>query len=71
MGVPRHGGERQRMPPPSHLGLHVDAEAKRSLVLACGGFEDAMVATYARETLEGGDEAFMARHKRYLTHLES
>lgn len=55
----------------AELVLALDAEAKRSRVLACGGFEDAMVASYAREILEGGDEAFMARHKRYLTHLDN
>jgi len=55
----------------AELVLALDAKAKRSRILACGGFEDRDVASYAREILEGGDEAFMARHKRYLSRLES
>lgn len=54
----------------AELVLALDAKAKHSRVLACGGFDDAQVAAYAREILEGGDEAFKARHQRYLTHLE-
>lgn len=55
----------------AELVLALDAKAKRSRVLACGGFEDGEVASYAREILEGGDEAFNARHRRYLSRLGS
>lgn len=55
----------------AELVLALDAVAKRSRILASGGFEDPQVAAYAREILEGGDEAFKARHKRYLSHLQT
>ncbi len=43
----------------------LDAEAERGRVLAYGGLEDAEVAEWARRILEGGEEAFDARHRRY------
>lgn len=43
-----------------------DAAADRSSVLASGGLEDPDVAEQARQILEGGDEAFRARQRRYL-----
>lgn len=46
--------------------LALDAAADRSHVLAAGGLEDPDVASRARQILEGGDEAFRARHRRYL-----
>lgn len=46
--------------------LALDAVADRSRILAVGGLEDAGVAAQARQILEGGDEAFAARHRRYL-----
>lgn len=46
--------------------LALDASAGRSSVLASGGLEDAVVAEASRTILEGGDEAFLARHRRYL-----
>jgi ABC-type lipoprotein export system ATPase subunit len=45
--------------------LALDADAGRSRVLASGGLEEADVAREARQVLEGGDEAFSARHRRY------
>jgi ABC-type histidine transport system ATPase subunit len=44
----------------------LDAVADRSTVLAAGGLEDPGVAGCARQILEGGDEAFRARQRRYL-----
>lgn len=46
--------------------LALDAQANRSSVLAYGGLEEPDVATCARQILEGGDQAFEARHRRYL-----
>src|SRR5438093_13570192 len=43
-----------------------DAISDRGIVLAAGGLEEAAVAESARKILEGGDEAFKSRHKRYL-----
>jgi DNA repair ATPase RecN len=48
------------------LILALDARADRSRVLASGGLETAEVAAQARQILEGGDQAFLARHRRYL-----
>jgi ABC-type cobalamin/Fe3+-siderophores transport system ATPase subunit len=48
------------------LILALDARADRSRVLASGGLESAEVAAQARQILEGGDQAFLARHRRYL-----
>jgi hypothetical protein len=50
----------------AELVLALDAGADRSRVLARGGLEEAEVATQARQILEGGDQAFLARHRRYL-----
>ena len=50
----------------AELVLALDADAGRSRVLACGGLEMPAVAEEARRILEGGDEAFKARHRRYL-----
>jgi AAA domain, putative AbiEii toxin, Type IV TA system len=50
----------------AELVLALDADADRSRVLARGGLEEAEVANHARQILEGGDQAFLARHRRYL-----
>lgn len=50
----------------AELILALDAGADRSHVLASGGLETAEVANQARQILEGGDQAFLARHRRYL-----
>jgi hypothetical protein len=50
----------------AELVLALDAGADRSRVLACGGLEAPSVADQARQILEGGDQAFRARHRRYL-----
>lgn len=50
----------------AELVVALNADAGRSSVLACGGLEDPQVAEEARRILEGGDEAFKARHRRYL-----
>lgn len=50
----------------AELVVAFDATADRASVLACGGLEDPKVAAVAREILEGGDEAFKARQRRYL-----
>jgi hypothetical protein len=51
----------------AELVVALDAEADRGMVLAAGGFENPVVAEKARHILEGGDEAFRARQRRYLT----
>jgi ABC-type dipeptide/oligopeptide/nickel transport system ATPase subunit len=51
----------------AELVIAFDAVADRSVVMACGPLEEPTVAQKAREILEGGDEAFMARHRRYLS----
>jgi ABC-type lipoprotein export system ATPase subunit len=50
----------------AELVVALDAIADRSRVLASGGLEDPEVAGHARQILEGGDEAFRARQRRYL-----
>jgi hypothetical protein len=50
----------------AELVVAFDATADRATVLASGGLEDPNVAAVAREILEGGDEAFKARQRRYL-----
>lgn len=50
----------------AELVIAFDAAADRSSVLASGGLEDPLVAEQARQILEGGDEAFRARQRRYL-----
>jgi len=50
----------------AELLLALDADADRGRVLACGGLESPRVADQARQILEGGDQAFLARHRRYL-----
>lgn len=49
----------------AELILALDASADRSRVLACGGLDDPHVAETARVILQGGDEAFRARARRY------
>lgn len=49
----------------AELVLALTATADRSEILACGGLDDPVVAGQAREILEGGDEAFQARARRY------
>jgi hypothetical protein len=49
----------------AELLVALDADAQRSRVEALGGFEDAAVASYARRVLEGGEDAFRARQRRY------
>jgi predicted nuclease with TOPRIM domain len=50
----------------AEMVIAFDATADRASVLASGGLEDPKVAAVAREILEGGDEAFKARQRRYL-----
>jgi len=50
----------------AELVVALDASNERSTVLAAGGLEEGAVAEQARRILEGGDEAFMSRFKRYL-----
>jgi len=50
----------------AELVVALDASNERSHVLASGGLEETIVAEQARRILEGGDEAFMSRFKRYL-----
>jgi len=50
----------------AELVVALDAGADRGRVLARGGLEEADVANHARQILEGGDQAFLARHRRYL-----
>jgi hypothetical protein len=50
----------------AEMVVALDAIADRSRVLASGGLEDPEVAGHARQILEGGDEAFRARQRRYL-----
>lgn len=45
--------------------LAFQATRDRAEVLACGGLEDPAVAEVARHVLEGGEQAFMERHRRY------
>lgn len=49
----------------AELIVALDADADRGRLLAIGGLEDASVAAHARRILEGGDEAFEARYRRY------
>ncbi len=50
----------------AELVLALDANAGQAEVLAFGGLESPGVADATRTILEGGDEAFRARHRRYL-----
>lgn len=45
--------------------LAFQATHDRAEVLACGGLEDPSVAEVARHVLEGGEQAFRERHRRY------
>jgi ABC-type cobalamin/Fe3+-siderophores transport system ATPase subunit len=45
----------------------LDAGANKGRVLAAGGLETPAVTEQARHILEGGDEAFRARQRRYLS----
>jgi len=49
----------------AEMVVALDAEAARGSVLAAGGLEDPAVSEWARRILEGGEEAFDARHRRY------
>lgn len=49
----------------AELVLALDADGRRARVLACGGLEDPKVTEWARRILEGGEDAFEARHRRY------
>lgn len=49
----------------AELIVALDADADRGGLLAIGGLEDATVASHARRILEGGEEAFEARYRRY------
>lgn len=49
----------------AELVLALTANAESSEVLACGGLDEPDVAQQAREILEGGDDAFRARARRY------
>jgi ABC-type lipoprotein export system ATPase subunit len=55
----------------AELVVALDADADRSRVEALGGFEDQNVASYARRVLEGGEEAFRARQRRYRSYASS
>ena len=50
----------------AELVLALDADSGQGRVLALGGLESPGVAEATRRILEGGDEAFRARHRRYL-----
>lgn len=45
--------------------LAFEATSDRAAVLACGGLEEPTVAEVARHVLEGGEQAFKERHRRY------
>lgn len=49
----------------AELILALEATTGRGSTLACGGLDDPSVAEVARSILEGGDEAFTARARRY------
>ncbi len=50
----------------AEMVLALDADSGQGQVLAVGGLESPSVAETTRKILEGGDEAFKARHRRYL-----
>ena len=50
----------------AELVLALDADSGQGKLLALGGLESPSVAETTRRILEGGDEAFRARHRRYL-----
>ena len=49
----------------AELVLALDADPGQGRVLVLGGLESPDVAETTRRILEGGDEAFRARHRRY------
>jgi DNA repair ATPase RecN len=51
----------------AELILAFDASTDKGEVIACGGLDEVKVAETAREILEGGEEAFDARARRYAT----
>lgn len=51
--------------------IALDAGADKGTVLVAGGLEDSAVTEQARYILEGGDEAFRARQRRYLSSKKS
>jgi DNA repair exonuclease SbcCD ATPase subunit len=55
----------------AELVVVLNADADRSRMEAIGGFEDNNVASYARRVLEGGEDAFHARQRRYTSHAAS
>lgn len=52
----------------AELVVALEADAERGHLQAIGGFEDPEVASHARRILEGGEEAFRARQRRYRPH---
>ena len=55
----------------AEMVIALDAGANKGRVLAAGGLEDPAVTEQARHILEGGDEAFRARQRRYLSSKRS
>jgi len=51
----------------AELIVALDAGATQSRLIVCGGLEVPAVAAQARQILEGGDAAFQARRRRYLS----
>ncbi|HUY08329.1 MAG TPA: AAA family ATPase [Candidatus Dormibacteraeota bacterium] len=51
----------------AEMVVALDAVANKGSVLATGGLEDPAVTDQARHILEGGEEAFHARQRRYLS----
>ena len=51
----------------AEMVVALDAGASKGTVLAAGGLENPAVTEQARHILEGGDEAFRARQRRYLS----
>jgi chromosome segregation protein len=49
----------------AELIMAFDAGAGRAFTLCCGGLDEPGVADTARRILEGGDDAFKARARRY------
>ena len=50
----------------AELVIALDADSGQGKVIGIGGLESPGVADATRRILEGGDEAFQARHRRYL-----
>ena len=54
----------------AELIVAFNADADRARIEAIGGFENKDVAAHARRLLEGGDDAFLARQRRYRSKPE-